>query len=96
MSIAPEPYHSALMGVMQEAMVHVRNDARNGQVTSDQVADLMDSIHNIPHLVEHWEDCDEHYLKNSFVAYDMRWGSKGFKLLDLYMARLSANASKEH
>ncbi len=89
MSIAPEPYHSALMDVLQEAMICTRAWARAGELQAEQVSDLMDSLHNVPHLLSNWEQCDTHFLKNSFVAYDMRWGAKGLKLLDIYNASLT-------
>jgi hypothetical protein len=39
----------------------------------DQLAALMDAIHNIPHLVGHWERCDESLLRGMLKDHDARW-----------------------
>ena len=95
MSIAPEPYHAALMSVVEKAMLYLREDAREKRIEPAQVVTLMDALHNIPYYIGHWDECDEHYLKNSFVAYDMRWADKGLRLLDTYTAALNGSAARD-
>ena len=41
---------------------------------SDQLAALMDAVHNIPHLVLEWETCNESLLVGMLRHYDERWG----------------------
>ena len=41
---------------------------------SDQLAALMDAVHNIPYLVLDWERCNESLLVGMLRDYDERWG----------------------
>ena len=42
---------------------------------ADQVADLMDTIHNIPLLVGNWAECDESLLRGMLNDCDTRWNA---------------------
>jgi hypothetical protein len=42
------------------------------------VADLMDAVHNIPWLLQNWEDCDIEFLRTAFLqVYEKKWLTKG-------------------
>ena len=41
---------------------------------SEQLADLMDAVHNIPDLLGRWEACDESLLVSMLRDYDEKWG----------------------
>lgn len=41
---------------------------------SKRLADLMDAVHNIPGLIEHWERCNEDLLRGMLGDYDARHG----------------------
>lgn len=78
MAVAPEPYLSACMAVMQRATLTSRAWGWSGTVSAEHLADLMDAIHNIPQLVQHWELCDVEFLRTSFLqSYDRKWSGRG-------------------
>ena len=47
----------------------------------DQLAGLMDAVHNIPHLLADWDRCDQSLLRGMLDDYDKRWAGD---LLDVY------------
>ena len=49
---------------------------------ADEVADVMDAIHNLPHLVNHWEECDESLLRGMLDDCDKRWGGQLLQAYD--------------
>jgi hypothetical protein len=80
--LAPEPYLSACLEVLYRASIHARLIGWAGETggltaeQSAQVADLMDAVHNIPHLLQHWEQCDENLLRSFLEAFDTKWKEK--------------------
>jgi hypothetical protein len=92
MAIAPEPYFSACMAVLSQAVLRVRVIGWSGEKAglspeaTAQIADLMDAVHNLPHLVQHWERCDQKLLKAFLNQYDQKWHSveTGPSLLHIY------------
>jgi hypothetical protein len=71
MSIAPEPYASACLAVLQHAIVRARLIAYRDK--HDRLADLMDAVHNIPDLLQRWEQCDERLLRSFLAEFDRKW-----------------------
>jgi hypothetical protein len=57
---------------------------------SEQLADLMDAVHNIPSLLTRWETCDESLLVSMLKDYDEKWSSS---LADLYARVRSGGAA---
>jgi hypothetical protein len=52
---------------------------------SNRLADLADSVHNLPDLVRRWEDVDEKQLRGMLADFDWKWGSKStLRLLTTY------------
>ena len=92
MSLALPPQLAACLEVLYAAAVEARLLGYEGHergLTSrqaDQLADLMDAIHNIPHQLCDWERCDESLLRAMLHDYDVRWGGS---LLVRYEAKLS-------
>jgi hypothetical protein len=72
MPVAPEPFLSAYLAVLETATVAARNWA-GGEVSREQIADLMDAVHNIPRLLNRWEECDEPSLRSALKQYDRKW-----------------------
>jgi hypothetical protein len=76
--LAPEPYLSACLEVLHRAAVHARLlgwQGETGGLTAEQsaeLAELMDAIHNIPHLIQSWEHCDEKLLRACLDSFDTR------------------------
>jgi hypothetical protein len=78
MGVAPEPYLTACMMVLREATLACRMEGWSGVVSAEHLADLMDAIHNIPDLVQHWERCDVELLRSAFLqAYETKWLGRG-------------------
>ena len=90
MSLAPEPYRSACLAVMRRAIVDARFIAWGTSPLpkgrQEQVADLMDAVHNIPYLLNNWERCDQRLLRLFLESYDEKWVREGdgVRLANLY------------
>ena len=65
MTVPPEREFNACMQVLQYALLQTRAWGWAGNVSSQQLADLMDAVHNIPMLVQHWETFNEEWLLGS-------------------------------
>ncbi len=76
--VAPEPYLSACMEVLYRTAITCRMWGWSNNAPSEHLADLMDAIHNIPHLVQNWEGCDVKLLREGFLQpYQEKWRSSG-------------------
>ena len=71
--LAPEPRLSACLHVLYRATVIARS-VTWGEGSHEQVAALMDAVHNIPELIRNWERCDETLLLAMLGEYDRAWG----------------------
>lgn len=58
---------------------------------SSQLADLMDAIHNIPHLLARWQPSGEALLVGMLRDYDRKW-SPIANLADVYEEVLGEGA----
>lgn len=96
MSLPPEREFNACMEVVRVAMLEARVWGWRGNVPAEQLADLMDAIHNIPSLVAHWEGCDQEWLRRSLEQYERKWArSEGPCLRTLYERALSGGVRAE-
>ena len=60
----------------------------------EQIAALMDAIHNLPHLLNDWERCDQKMLRQSLLAYDEDWADAGgVRLSAVYDKALAADSA---
>jgi hypothetical protein len=91
-ALAPEPYLSACLEVLKHATIHARLIAYGGHSgglaaeNSDCLADLMDAVHNLPDLLQHWEKCDERLLRSFLRAFDEKWQDRtSVRLLATYL-----------
>jgi hypothetical protein len=91
-SLAPQPYLSACLEVLQHATIHARllgyagHEAGLTAAQSDCLADLMDAVENIPDLLQRWEDCDEPMLRSFLEAFDEKWArDTTIRLLPAYL-----------
>jgi hypothetical protein len=58
---------------------------RASKAHSQQVADLLDAVHNLPQLLQIWERVDEPRIRSYLAAYDEKWGDRNTpKLLPIY------------
>ncbi len=96
MSVAPEPFLSGYLSVLRYAILMARNwagaDGRN-----EKLADLMDAVHNIPELLNRWEECDEPSLRSALKHYDVRWAEseRDMSLCGLLDGALEMGAKQE-
>ncbi len=84
MGVAPEPFLTGYLSVLRDAILMARNWAGAG-VLNEKLADLMDAVHNIPELLNRWEECDEPSLRSALKHYDVRWAESD---RDLSLCRL--------
>ncbi len=75
MSIAPEPYLSACLTVLRDAILACRFAAWHCGWSPEQVADLMDAIHNIPEHIQKWDKWTVEFLRACLRGYDDKWGT---------------------
>jgi hypothetical protein len=66
--VAPEPYLSACLEVLYRAAIYLRNHPHD----PDAVFAVTDAVHNIPHLIQHWEGCDEALLRGMLQDCDAK------------------------
>ncbi|SMC26322.1 hypothetical protein SAMN02745857_02450 [Andreprevotia lacus DSM 23236] len=105
--IAPEPYRSAYLAVVHQAILTSRWLAFRNQRLPQRlfarqhiahIAALQDAIHVIVELLNQWERCDEPALRrNHLAAYDSRWVGKhadAVSLMALLESRLNTPATE--
>jgi hypothetical protein len=76
---------------MRRAILHARmlgwgfpSAGSSDNVQYEQIADLMDAIHNLPGLMQNWDQCDQNWLRETLKAYDDKRGPDGGQLLRTY------------
>ena len=80
--LAPEPYLSACLEVLYRAAIYTRNHAE-----PEAVVDVMDAVHNIPHLIQSWESCDESLLRGMLKDCDRKWPTGLLAVYELILER---------
>jgi len=81
MAIAPEPYLSACLAVLDRTILYCRAAGWSNALSAEHVADLMDAVHNIPGLLQNWERCDVALLRAILDEYEQKWlGTEGMAL----------------
>lgn len=96
MALAPAPQLAACLEVLYRASIAARMLGYEGHERglspqqSDQLAALMDAVHEIPHLAGDWERCDESLLRGILRDYDTRWASG---LLETYDRKVAEHAT---
>jgi hypothetical protein len=71
--LAPKPYLTACLHVLEQALLDCRAGLRTGKMTGRQAEALMDAVHSIPSLMERWEECDLDQLRAELSGYDAEW-----------------------
>ncbi len=72
-NIAPEPYFSAVLYMLYEVALFMRNYANT--ISPEQLSDLGDAIHNVPESLAHYgRHLDEDTIRRVYLApYDRKW-----------------------
>lgn len=97
MPLPPDREFKACMEVVRWAILEARVWGWQDNVSAEQLADLMDAVHNIPSLVQHWETCNQDWLKRSLEEYERKWAkSDGPCLRTLYERTLSDGRTAEN
>jgi hypothetical protein len=92
MGFAPHPQLAACLDVLYRATISARmlgyegHDAGLPSNKCDQLAALIDAVHNIPHLVGDWDRCDESLLRGMLDDCDKLWTGG---LLDAYDRKIA-------
>ncbi|HTR55607.1 MAG TPA: hypothetical protein VMJ10_33250 [Kofleriaceae bacterium] len=87
MSLAPSPQVAACLEVLYTATIAARMLGWKGQPAGldaadcEQLAMLMNAVHNLPHHLLEWERCDESQLRETLGIFDKRFG---YDLLGTY------------
>lgn len=81
--VAPEPYLSACVAVLSRALLLGRNHATE----TEMVSDVMDAVHNIPHLMVDWEHCDPERIRQYLETCDAKWPSGLLAAFDFILER---------
>ncbi|HBN77133.1 MAG TPA: hypothetical protein DD473_15220 [Planctomycetaceae bacterium] len=68
-----EKHLNACLEVMRDAILQARVWGWSGDVPAEQLADLMDAMHNIPTYIQHWDDVGDEGVKNDLKRYDDKW-----------------------
>ncbi len=93
MALAPAPQLAAVFQVLYQATLLARMMGWHGSETgltsaqADQLADLMDAVHNLPGLAQSWERCDEALLRGMLRDYDTRWQAGLLTIYDETVAK---------
>lgn len=72
------------MRVIRIAVLDARASAWQSEVNPERLADLMDAIHNIPGLVQHWEAGEQELLKGRLLNFERKWRDDGPCLRTIY------------
>ena len=67
--VAPEPYLSACVAVLYRALLIGRNQSTEVEMVSD----VMDAVHNIPHLIAEWDHCEPERIREYLKTCDAKW-----------------------
>lgn len=78
MAIAPEPFFSAGMHVMYWTFLKTRLWGYSGNVNPAMLADLMDSVHNVPHMISNWTEETVARIRIELSSFDERWPESAF------------------
>ena len=77
MTTPPERELQACLRVLTWAILETRAWAWQKQVPVEQLADLMDAVHNIPGFLQKWESCDQGLLLATLEDFERKWASSG-------------------
>ena len=78
MATAPEPFFSAGMHVLYWTFLKARMWGWSGSVNPAMLADLMDAVHNLPHMIADWTDETDNRLRRELSSFDERWPEMAF------------------
>jgi hypothetical protein len=96
MSLPPPQKLAACLAALERAVLRLRllgyAGEKEGMAAPDaaEVAALADAVHNLPHLIQHWDTCDEELLRGMLHDCDNRFPSGGRLLVAYERAEAAA------
>lgn len=81
MNIPPESELKACLELIRAAILTARGWGWSNAVSAEQLADLMDAIHNIPEIVQNWHANSLKEIAIEIKSYDAKWAHSGSRLL---------------
>jgi hypothetical protein len=76
-ALAQEPYLTACLEVLRQAVLACRAQNEQKRMSSEETADLMHAVHMVPMFIQYWEVCNVDGLRECFAAYDRKWSPPG-------------------
>lgn len=90
MAIPPERELQAFLRVLTFSILRPRAWGWQKEVPAEELADLMDAVHNIPQFLLNWESCDQELLLAMLDDFERKWASSGgLALRSIYDHELS-------
>ncbi len=77
MILPPETELFACLDVMRHAILQARVWGWEGVVPAEQLADLMNAVHNIPGRIMHWDARQDEEIKRELEAHERKWARDG-------------------
>ena len=77
MILPPETELFACLDVMRHAILLARVWGWEGVVPAEQLADLMNAVHNIPGTIMHWDLRQDEEIKRELEVYERKWAKNG-------------------
>ena len=73
MKLPPETELFACLEVMKHAILQARVWGWNGEVPAEQLADLMNAVHNMPGAILNWDAKQVEDIKRKLEDYERKW-----------------------
>ena len=77
MALPPDDELKACLEVIRMAVLVSRVWGWQKQIDAEQLADLMDAIHNIPNINQHWTRDSSLEILREIESYDNKWTKSG-------------------
>ena len=81
--IAPEPYLSACLQVLQRAILYTRAHHYEPEIALD----VMDAIHNIPPVLGDWQEFADKMIRSDLARCDSKWPTGLLAAYDFILER---------
>jgi hypothetical protein len=81
MSLAPDPEMTAALRVLYVCAYTTRNWTLDEQTPRQQINDLWEAIHEIPHLLARWSDDSSVTMHAYFDEYNAKWDSPNLMII---------------
>jgi hypothetical protein len=88
MALAPADKLERYLEFLFQVILTTRFMGWNKPAASEEIADLMDAVHNLPDLLRNWELFDESLFREYLGQFDKKWPPEGIQIS--LVARLDA------